>query len=381
MNHPKTINTPDNSSNQAVEESPSINYSLSGGLARRLKQLNLSIAFTSYQSNLLYMLGILPNGSVHLHQSAMAKPMGLALDNNGGLVLSTGFQVIELINILKDNEHINKTFNACYLPRTIHLTGALDAHDVGIDVNDRIIFVNTSFNCLATISNRHSFEMVWKPPFISNLVQEDRCHLNGLAMLDGQPAFATAVSRSDTIDGWRDRRDSGGIVIDVQANKIICDGLSMPHSPRIHKGELWVLNAGTGELGVVARSQNNNGLPETGHFEPRVFCPGFLRGLAFQDNFAFVGLSKPRYERFEGLALDQRLKDADSEPWCGIQIIDLEKRCCVDWLRIDGAVSELFDVQIISGSSCPMTISPTSQESTTMITYDNDTLQQQRLPK
>ena len=142
----------------------------------------------------------------------------------------------------------------------------------------------------------------------------------------------------------------------------------MPHSPRLHQGELWVLNAGTGELGVVV-------LPEAGkvgmgRFEPRVFCPGFLRGLAFHGNLAYVGLSKPRYKRFEGLALDQRLKDADSEPWCGIQIIDLDKGCCVEWLRIDGAVAELFDVQVISGFNCPMTVSPGSPDAARLITYD-----------
>ena len=140
----------------------------------------------------------------------------------------------------------------------------------------------------------------------------------------------------------------------------------MPHSPRLHNGELWLLNAGTGELGVVVRGENGG----MGHFEPRMFCPGFLRGLAFHGGFAFVGLSKPRYKRFEGLALDQRLKDADSEPWCGIQIIDLEKRSCVDWLRIDGAIGELYDLEIIPGFRCPMAVSPGSPEAAKLITYN-----------
>ena len=125
-------------------------------------------------------------------------------------------------------------------------------------------------------------------------------------MEGGKPAYVTAVSRSNTIDGWRDRRADGGVVIDVRTDEVICEGLSMPHSPRVHRGELWVLNGGTGELGVVTRPGKG-----MGRFEPRVFCPGFLRGLAFHGNHAFVGLSKPRYKRFEGLALDQRLKDAD----------------------------------------------------------------------
>lgn len=352
------------------KETPPVEYSLSGGLVGLLARLNCSIAFTSYQSNLMYILGRLPNGGAHLHQSAMTKPMGLAGDGKGGLVLAAGFQIIELTNALESYERVNQTFDACYVPRTIHLTGELDAHDIGVGGDGVIVFVNTRFNCLATLSARHSFEMLWKPSFISALISEDRCHLNGLAMADGRPAYVTAVSRSDTIDGWRDRRNDGGVVIEVETGRIVCQGLSMPHSPRLHRGELWVLNAGTGELGVVDLPKEGQHSP--GRFVPRVFCPGFLRGLAFHGNLAFVGLSKPRYKRFEGLALDQRLKDTDSEPWCGIQIIDLDKRCCVDWLRIDGPVNELFDVAIIAGFSCPMTVSPNSPEAAGLITFRSE---------
>ncbi len=353
---------------ESSEKVSPVEYSLSGGLAARLIRLNLSIAFTSYQSNFLYILGVLPNGGAHLHQSAMLKPMGLAGNGQDDVVLAAGFQIIEFANILQSHERVNQTFDACFMPRTIHMTGDLDAHDVAVDRDGRIVFVNTRYNCLATVSSRHSFEMLWKPSFISSLVAEDRCHLNGLAMEAGSPAYVTAVSRSDTIDGWRDRRGDGGIVIDVRTNRVVCDGLSMPHSPRLHRGELWVLNAGTGELGVVEGLHDGQSGP--GRFVPRIFCPGFLRGLAFHQNLAFVGLSKPRYKRFEGLALDRKLEDADSEPWCGIQIIDLDSTCCVDWLRIDGAVAELFDVCAIPGFRCPMTVSPTSPDAATLITHD-----------
>ena len=138
----------------------------------------------------------------------------------------------------------------------------------------------------------------------------------------------------------------------------------MPHSPRLHNGELWLLNSGTGELGVVEGAATGKG-----KFVPRVFCPGFARGLAIQDGFAFVGLSKPRYKRFEGLALDQRLIEADSEPWCGIQIIDLAKGICAEWFRIDGAVKEIFDVAVIQGHACPMSIGPDAPELIKFITH------------
>jgi uncharacterized protein (TIGR03032 family) len=347
------------------EPAPDVEYSFSGGLIKLLTRLNISLAFTSYQSGLLYLLGRRPDGGPHLNQSAILQPMGLSLDPAGKLTLACRHQIIEFENVLKPGEQVNHTFDACFMPRTAHLTGDLDCHDVGVGADGRIVFVNTRFNCLATVSSRHSFETLWKPSFISNIIDEDRCHLNGLAMADGKPAYVTAVSRSDTIDGWRDRRADGGVVIDVAANAIACEGLSMPHSPRLHAGELWVLNAGTGELGVVARSKGGQG-----RFEPRVFCPGFLRGLTFHGKYAFVGLSKPRYKRFEGLALDQRLKAADSEPWCGVQVIDLETGTCVDWFRIDGPVAELYDLAVIPGFACPMAVSPNSPEAMNLITFE-----------
>ncbi|NKB58600.1 MAG: TIGR03032 family protein [Alphaproteobacteria bacterium] len=340
-----------------------VEYSVSGGLAQRLARGNISIAFTSYQSGLLYFVGRNAKGGINVHQAAMPKPMGLCRDGENGLTMTAGFQIMRFENVLEPDQRINDFFDACYVPRRVHVTGNLDAHDVGLDADGRVIFVNTRYNCLATTSTRHSFEMVWRPDFISALVDEDRCHLNGLAMQDGKPRYVTAVSRSDTIDGWRDRRADGGIVIDVDSGEIICTGLSMPHSPRLHNDTLWLLNSGTGELGVVTRNGDGEG-----RFEPRAFCPGFLRGLAFRGNFAFVGLSKPRYKRFEGLALDQKLQDADSEPWCGVQVIDLNTGACVDWFRIDGAVGELYDLEIIEGRASPMAVPPHSAEAANLIT-------------
>lgn len=344
---------------------PPTKFSMSAGLLRRLASIGCSIAFTSYQSGLLYMLGRDPAGGARLHQSAMPKPMGLGYDPEHGLLLAGGFQIMQLRNVLAADERVNGKFDACFVPRQIHVTGQLDAHDI-IRCNDgQPVFVNTRFNCLATIDPLHSFRPVWQPPFISALVDEDRCHLNGLAAdAAGNPAYATAVSRSDTIDGWRDRRGDGGVLIDVAGDHVVLDGLSMPHSPRLHRGELWLLNSGTGELGVVTGLDG----PDA-RFEPRAFCPGFLRGLAFHENLAFVGLSKPRYKRFEGLALDRRLREADSEPWCGVQIIDTATGQCVDWLRIDGAVAELYDVAVLPGIACPMTVSPGSPQLASLVTY------------
>jgi uncharacterized protein (TIGR03032 family) len=346
----------------AAKEPPKTSYSMSGGFARLLGRLNLSVAFTSYQSGKLYLLGRNPKkAGLMVDERLFPKAMGLYAEDRT-LVLATLFQIQRFENVLEKGQAINHTQDACYVPRVTYTTGVLDAHEVGLLEDGRIVFVNTAYNCLAVPSERHSFAPYWMPPFISSLVEEDRCHLNGLAMEKGRPRYVTAVSRSDTIDGWRDRRADGGIVIDVETGEIVCQGLSMPHSPRLADGKLWVLNSGSGELGEVDLAKKT--------FRPRVFCPGFVRGLAIHGRCAFVGLSKPRYKRFEGLKLDDKLRATDSEPWCGVQVIDLDYGTCVEWFRIDGAVAEIFDVTVLPGVTCPMSLGFASNEIKTLITHE-----------
>lgn len=345
----------------AIPPEKQVKYSISGGFVALLHRLNVSVALTSYQSGKFYLLGRNPKGGLMINERLFQKAMGMYVEGNA-LLLATLFQIHRFENILDKGSSVNNTFDACYVPRTTHTTGVLDAHDVGLMKNGDIVFVNTAYNCLATVSPRHSFIPVWKPTFISAIVKEDRCHLNGLAMEDGRPRYVTAVSRSDTIDGWRDRRADGGVVIDVDTNEVVCSGLSMPHSPRVHNGKLWLLNGGSGDLGYVDLEKKT--------FVPVAFCPGFLRGLHFHGKYAFVGLSKPRYERFSGLPLDDKLKERDSEPWCGIQVIDTETGACVEWFRIDGAIGEVYDVATLPGVVCPMSLGFASNDIKMLVTHD-----------
>ena len=184
---------------------------------------------------------------------------------------------------------------------------------------------------------------------MSKLAAEDRCHLNGLAMKDGRAAYVTAVGASDVVDGWRDHRAGGGIVMDVQSNQVVAGGLSMPHSPRWHQGKLWLCNSGTGEFGHIEL--------DTGRFVPLTFCAGYMRGLYFYGDYALIGLSKPRRNRtFSGLALDENLKSRKAEARCGVQVIDLRTGDAVHWLRIEGVVDELYDVITLPGVKRPMAL-------------------------
>lgn len=324
-----------------------------------LAEQTVSLAFTTYQAGKVFFIGLQPNGRLSIFERTLNRCMGMAAQGNS-LYIATLYQLWRFENTLEPGQ-IAEGHDRLYLPQVGYVTGDLDVHDLAVDGDGRLVFVNTLFGCLATTSEQHSFSPLWKPPFLSKLGAEDRCHLNGLAMRDGKPAYVTAVSESDVADGWRDNRVDGGCLIDVQADEVVLRGLSMPHSPRWHDGKLWLLNSGTGEFGFVDF--------EAGKFEPVCFCPGYLRGLAFIGNFAVVGLSLPRDNKtFQGLPLDGLLTAKKTEPRCALQVIDLRTGDAVHWLRIEGVVTELYDVVTLPGCRRPMAIGFKSDEIRRVVT-------------
>ena len=340
-----------------------IEKSCSRGFGPWLSKNNLTVAITSYQSGRLYLVGSEPNGRVSFYERIFERAMGV-VGNHQRLYLGSLFQLWRFENVLRKGELANKMYDRCYVPRNAQTIGDVDIHELGIRKNGKVVFVNTKYSCLAELDPVHSFKPIWKPPFISKLAPEDRCHLNGLAMKDGAPKYVTAVCKSDSVDGWRDRRQDGGVVIDVETDEIVCEGLSMPHSPRWHNGKLWVLNAGTGYLGWVDF--------ENKKFVPFTFCPGFLRGLSLHGNVAAIGISKPRNKRFEGLALDGELSKRDADPWCGVQIVSLNNGDVLHWARFEGDLNEIFDVCILPGVRNPMLVGLKTTDIRELITFENE---------
>ena len=317
-----------------------------------LGEQQISLAFTTYQAGKIFLIGLQPDGRLSIFERTFNRSMGLWATSQT-LWMSSLYQLWRLENTLSDRQ-VYQGYDRLYVPQIGYTTGDLDIHDLAIDREGKIIFVNTLFSCLATVSQKHSFIPLWQPPFISKLAAEDRCHLNGLAMENGQPRYVTAVGQTDVADGWRDRRRDGGCIIDVNSNEVIVSGLSMPHSPRVYRNRLWVLNSGTGYLGTVDLNSQK--------FEPLTFCPGYLRGLAFINNFAIVGLSQPRNKTFSGLPLDDNLLAKNAEARCGLMVIDLNSGDIVHWLRITGIIKELYDVAVLPGVRRPMALGFKSEE-------------------
>lgn len=313
---------------------PTFQVQTSRHFAAFLAAQRTSLAFSTYQSGKLFLVGLKPTGELSVFERTFNRCMGLWADGQT-LWMSTAWQLWQCANALAAGEADNG-FDRVYVPRTGYTTGDVDVHDVAVDGDGHVVFVNTLFSCLATVSPAASFRALWRPPFVSRLAAEDRCHLNGLALSDGRPRFVTAAARTDVADGWRERRRDGGVVLDVATGEPVVSGLSMPHSPRVHEGRLYVLDSGAGRFGWIDTAR--------GAFEEIAFCPGYPRGLAFVGGHAVIGLSKPREGTFAGLALDANLAARGAEARCGLVVVDLATGDTVHWLRVEGVVEELYDV-------------------------------------
>jgi uncharacterized protein (TIGR03032 family) len=322
-----------------------IRFQASRRFAGWLASQHASLAFSTYQAGKLFFVGVDERGELSVFNRTLARVMGLAA-HGSTLWVATLWQLWRFEDARVDDDGAQGAHDRWYVPQLAHTTGDIDVHDVAVDGDGEPVFVSTLFSCLARPDPRYSFRPVWKPPFISRIAAEDRCHLNGLAMRDGRPGFVTCVARTDVGEGWREHRRSGGVVVDVGADAIVAAGLSMPHSPRWHRGRLWLLNAGSGELGTIDL--------DSGRFLPVAFCPGFLRGLSFCGDFAIIGSSEQREQRtMADLELDARLSALGVRARCALFVVDLRTGDVAHELRIEGAVRELFDTAVLAGARNP----------------------------
>jgi uncharacterized protein (TIGR03032 family) len=333
--------------------------------ARILSEAPASVLVTTYQAGKLVVLRN-DRGVLNTHFRNFVRPMGLATSREKlGIGISTEvweFQNVPAVCSRLDSQMRSSQgdslagdvggssdggpsgtskHDVCFLPRRSHTTGDVQIHEMAW-VGDELWFVNTAFSCLAVRSDVNSFDLRWLPPFITHLMPDDRCHLNGLAVRDGIVRYVTALGASNEPGGWRANKRSGGVVIDVESNEVMSEGLSMPHSPRWHRQQLWILESGQGSVGIVDVA--------TGKYEAIAHLPGFTRGLSFLGNLAFIGLSQVRESgTFGGLPLTERLDQRTSGVW----VVNIDTGQIEAFVRFEDALQEIFAVEVLCGVRFP----------------------------
>jgi len=311
-------------------------------LPELLHQLGITLLLSTYQAGKLVMLSAADENRVVQLPRSFLKPMGIAEDPaTDRLAIACRNEVIVLANSSELARFYPKApgrYDALYMPRATYYTGGLDVHDLNFGDDGKALYaVNTRFSCLIKVDDRFSFTPVWQPPFIDKLASEDRCHLNGMAMENGRPAYATAFSETNTPGGWRPDVTTTGVIFDVNTNQVLARGLAMPHSPRIYDGELYVLQTAKGEVSKIDRS--------SGAVTTVCHVGGFVRGMAKYGDYLFVGLSKLR----KNSSTFGKLSFAEKANRAGIMVIHLPTGAKVGELVYASSVDEIYDVHVLAG--------------------------------
>jgi uncharacterized protein (TIGR03032 family) len=320
---------------------------LQGGFRQWLAQQGISLALTTYEAGKLIIIGPGLQGGTIVTERNFERCMATWVEDDN-ILISTQHHIWQLENGLNQGEYFEGQWDRVYLPRTAHVTGGVDVHDIMRAKDGYLYGVITGYNCIARITHEEkgSFSPHWKPPFIDTIIGEDRCHLNGLCLENGDLAYVSLVGESNEAGGWRGHKVDGGIIMDMRSNEVVASGLCMPHTPRLHEGVLWFLEAGKGYLCRIN--------PETNEVERVLWRPGFLRGLRFYKNYVLICSSAPRDKTFEGLPLDQELEVRGEEPRCALDIINLDTMELEHSLQITGSVKEIYDVCVLEKCLQPL---------------------------
>ncbi|MBM3937830.1 MAG: TIGR03032 family protein, partial [Sphingomonadales bacterium] len=321
------------------------------GLPLWLQAQKIALVLSTYRANRLLFIGTDEQAELQVQERLFDRPMGLFTAGNS-LWMAGRCHLWRFDNVLEGGQR-HEGGDRLYVPAASFLTGEVNVHELVLDGTGEPLFVNTLFSCLARLGVACSFQPLWQPPFIDAIAAEDRCHLNGVALQDGQPTWVTACSSGNSPTSWRLEREGGGVLLHLPSGEIAARGLTMPHSPRWHAGRLWLLNSGTGELGWI----------DQGVFQPLCWLPGFVRGLAFAGGCALVGLSKLRSPQFSGLPLEKRLQAAGlPEGICGLRVIDLNSGAVLHSLDLPAPIDELFDLVVLEGVRQPRALGLKDEE-------------------
>lgn len=324
-----------------------VDFEHSVSLPRLLDRVGVSLVVSTYQAGKVFTVGVCESKLVvrfHHFEQAMGitrTPTGLAIGTKRQIWLLTAAPLELARRVKPEGSH-----DVAFLARQAHFTGPIMGHDLAW-CSGGLWLVNTLFSCLCTLEPTASFVPRWRPPFVSEISEGDRCHLNGLAADGDGPRFVTALGETDTENGWREGKRDGGCLIDTTSGEVVVRGLSMPHSPRISRDTLWLLNSGHGRLERYD--------PTTRTTAPFATLPGYTRGLDLFGGLAFVGLSRIRETAvFGGLPLDARR----DELRCGVAVVDCGSGEVVATLFFKSGVDEIFDVRVLPGYRSPAISGP-----------------------
>ncbi len=314
----------------------------SPNLPELLWQLQCSVVLSTYQAGKVVVISA--KNEEELVQLPRAFPQAMALGVKGNRLAVASLHEVTVLahepGLAPKYPPQPGTYDTIYMPRASYYTGTLDIH--GLEWGEGGLWaVNTLFSCLCIINDRFSSDPRWQPSFITKLMPEDRCHLNGMAMDKGAPLWVTALGTGDSAKSWRETITTGGVLIHVPSGEIVARDLPMPHTPRLYDGRLIILLSATGE--IVAMDTG------TGKYDVIKKVPGFIRGMSRLGDYLFVAQSRIRKKSsaFRHLAI------ADDATSAGFTVLHLPTASIVAELRYRSSVDEIYDIEVLPGLRRP----------------------------
>ena len=320
----------------SVNWAPSkLSYHRDTAFAETLAKIGGTLIISSSKNNKLIFISSYAKDRIGMLSKDFEQPSGIAI-NGDRLALATKHQVTEYQNVpalAKAMPKRHSKLDHCFVPRVNYFTGDSDIHDLHYG-QEGLLAVNTAYSCLVKITADYSFQPIWKPYFIDKLEYSDRCHLNGLALSEGQPLYISALGYGNQAASWKETLPNGGILMHIPSNSIILNNLPVPHTPRLYEGKLFALLSAKGTLICID--------PERSSYDVVCKIQGFVRGMYLHQGYAIIATSQIRKKSSSFGKIPFHNTKA------GLTIVQLDSGQIVGRLDFEG-VEEIYDVQHLTG--------------------------------
>jgi uncharacterized protein (TIGR03032 family) len=186
-------------------------------------QHNISVLATAYKSNVVFCIGAtkedtkanpkLPPNRLSVFYSSYNHPMAIALSQRSDVQevwLATKSHLIRMCDAGPEYCDSGPScggggpFTSTLVPRQLHAIGDQDVHGIYTQDINQPLFLSTSFCALCRLDTEkpeQTTNVVWKPPFVSEIQPEDRCHFNGVCLMEKPNTHVVCAKRMLMTDG------------------------------------------------------------------------------------------------------------------------------------------------------------------------------------
>ena len=162
----------------------------------------------------------------------------------------------------------------------VRVDGLSDAHDVHWD-GESILCTTTARNSVMWLSPRGEVRKLW-----TAAKEPDAWHVNAAFEHEGN-IYCSAFGIFNSYREWDNhKKDNSGIIYNISEDRVEVSGLNCPHSPTWMPEGLLVCNSSLSDIVLL--------VPPAYTVERRLQLRSWTRGVAFADDYIFVGASADR---------------------------------------------------------------------------------------